>query len=157
MSTHVIWKDAVREGVAMQLDMVWEFLGMRDPDIGNRVFLENREGILAFVKQLVACGLAAVLRIGLLLPLLDALNDLVLEHHLAEHHRVLVQVLAEGWRADVRVVQELRRVERVSADDEGLAVDMLLLSSLEVLHLNRGDLFHPVFFGKMQLLGQCLS
>lgn len=137
--------------------MIWEFLGMRDPDIGNRVVLENRERILALFEQRVPCSIATVLCLRDLLHPLDVLNDLVLEHHLTEHHRVLVQVLSQSWRTDVRVVQELRRVERVSADNEGLAVDMLLLSSLEILHLNRGNLFHPVFFCKMQLLGPCLS
>lgn len=70
---------------------------------------------------------------------------------------MLIEVLTEGWRTDVRVIEKLRSVERVSADYKGFTLNVLLFASLEVLHLYGSDLLHSVFLSKMQFLGQCLS
>lgn len=120
----------------MHLNMEREFFRVRDPDIGNGVSTENRIWIFALTKGCISFGLATIIRWTLLHLLLNALNNLVLEHHLAEHHRMLVQILTQCWRTDVGVIEQLRCVKGVSADDERFTMDMLFLTSFEVFDLN---------------------
>lgn len=120
----------------MKLHMEWKQLRMRDPDIWNRVSTENGIWIFALAKSLISFNLAFILRLTLLPLLFNTLNDLVLEHHLTEHHRVLVQILTKSWRTDVGVVEQLGCVEGVSADDESFAIDEFFLTSFEVFDLN---------------------
>lgn len=70
----------------MKLDMEGELFRVRNPDIGNGIFLKDGERIFAFVEESVTCSLAAILCIGLPLFLLDAFNDIIFEDNLTEHH-----------------------------------------------------------------------
>lgn len=91
--THIVRKNAVGEGISMQLNMKGEFFRVRNPDIGNRISNKNRVWILALTKRFISFSFATIISCTLLPLFLNSLNDLIFEHHLAEHHRVLIQIL----------------------------------------------------------------